>query len=98
MEQVTNGVFVWVVTGLLGCIVGLLAAFVRSEHALRKGMRSLLRNELVKAHRVFVVERDPVSLVDREVVDRNYQAYHSLGGNGTGTKLYEEIMDVPITE
>lgn len=27
--------------------------------------------------------------------ERIYIAYHGLGGNGTGTKLYEEIMVLP---
>lgn len=30
-----------------------------------------------------------------EEVEHVYIAYHGLGGNGTGTKLYEEIMVLP---
>lgn len=30
-----------------------------------------------------------------EEVEHVYIAYHGLDGNGTGTKLYEEIMVLP---
>lgn len=95
--EILNPVLVSVITGLLAAIAGLLVSFARREKALCSGIRSLLRNELVKAHREFVILGKPMTLVDREVVERNYSSYHGLGGNGTGTTLYEELMDVPIT-
>lgn len=27
-----------------------------------------------------------------------YEAYHDMGGNGTGTKLYNEMMELPHKE
>ena len=33
-----------------------------------------------------------------EEADRVYQAYHSLGGNGAGTKIYEELKALPTVD
>ena len=32
---------------------------------------------------------------EKQVLERLYSAYHSIGGNGTGTELIEEIRNLP---
>lgn len=32
---------------------------------------------------------------EKHVLERLYAAYHSIGGNGTGTRMIEEIRDLP---
>lgn len=90
----------WAVPALLaaGCgWVGVkLHGIARSVGALMDGMRSMLRCELVRAHREHCIRGEPMALEDREFVHRTYEAYHSLGGNGTGTRLYEELMEVDL--
>lgn len=35
------------------------------------------------------------SVKGRDEAERVYQAYHKLGGNGTGTELHRKIMALP---
>lgn len=63
--------------------------------AISNGVRQLLKAELVRSYESFV-ERGWIDTEGREHVENVYRAYHSLAGNGTGTKLYEEIMKLPI--
>ncbi|RBP98451.1 hypothetical protein CRD60_00880 [Bifidobacterium aemilianum] len=62
--------------------------------AMEAGMRAILKSELLAIHRVYVQAPSPppipVEVMDQ--ADQIYRAYHALGGNGTGTHLYEEIM------
>ena len=62
------------------------------EHELVKSaLRALLRSELMRTHHQAV--RDGcASTVDKEVMERTYQSYHRLGGNGIATNLHDEMM------
>lgn len=37
-----------------------------------------------------------ISTQELEEIEALYDAYHELGGNGTGTKLYEEAISQPV--
>lgn len=64
------------------------------QDAVTKGLRSILRAELISEHRKAM--RDGFCDVETKgYVERTYNAYHDLGGNDLGTRLYDEIMDLP---
>ena len=63
-----------------------------------KANRLLLRNELVSAHREWVEEKGYITLEALEYVDETYTCYHDRGGNGSGTRLWEDIHNLPIRE
>ena len=56
---------------------------------------AFLRAELRECHHLFCDLHEPLTVDLAEEVEHVYIAYHGLGGNGTGTKLYEEIMALP---
>lgn len=97
-----SGVQLWVAalgaaaSAAVGAALGLAARQRKRVKAIGDGVRSLLRCELVRAHREHCIRGEPMALEDREFVHRTYEAYHSLGGNGTGTRLYEELMEVDL--
>ena len=64
-----------------------------AEHAaLMAGMRELMRRELYDMHKRYVVGGAPMPYEEKEREDEVYRVYHSLGGNGTGTHVHEELM------
>lgn len=64
-----------------------------AEHvALMTGMRVLLKDKLYDMHERYVVKGEPMPYEAKEREDEVYRAYHSLGGNGTGTHIHEELM------
>lgn len=98
MEQVFISVMSTVAVGLLAWIARKMRALVRTNDAQQDGIRTLLRNELVRLHRDLVEAQGWCTLEDKEYAERTYIAYHKLGGNGTGTVLYEDIMALPIKD
>lgn len=63
----------------------------------RTALRALLRSELMRTHHQAV--RDGyASTVDKEIMERTYQSYHQLGGNGIATNLYNEMMSLPTKD
>ena len=63
----------------------------------KSALRALLRSELMRTHHR-AVRDGHASTVDKDVMERTYQSYHRLGGNGTATNLYEEMMALPTMD
>ena len=62
--------------------------------ALQDGMLSLLRAEIIRSHDKYS-EKEFCPIYAKDAIDKAYNAYHTLGGNGTITVLYKEIMALP---
>lgn len=71
---------------------------IDGQKAMYEGVKTLLRNELVDAHREYVQERGEISLEALEYVEDTYRCYHAMKGNGSGTKLWEDIKALPIKD
>lgn len=64
------------------------------EHAaICKGLQIMLRNEIVNRYNRWQdLGCKPLSILERDVLLQTYQAYHALGGNGTVTEIYREMV------
>lgn len=67
------------------------------DAAIQAALRALLWRELQIIH-AKAIEDGGMTVVDRRHLESVYAAYHALGGNGTGTRLYEEAMSKPILD
>lgn len=63
----------------------------------KSALRALLRSELMRTHHQ-AVRDGHASTVDKEVMERTYQSYHMLGGNGIATNLHDEMMALPTKD
>ncbi len=112
MELVRTVATTALVSGLVGALVSALVASVKSqgkraiEHtaeeraslsAMRAGLRALLWRELKNIHDE-AFRTGGLSVEQRRHLESVYAAYHSLGGNGTGTRLYGDAMKMPVLE
>lgn len=64
--------------------------------ALKNGVRATLRSRLVDLHALYVETGAGCPVWVKDEAQDVYDAYHALGGNGTGTHLYEEIIDAKV--
>ena len=63
-----------------------------SQTALKFGMQALLKNNLKLLHKEYM-ERGSIESDELDNFITQYKAYHDgLGGNGTGTKYYEDVL------
>lgn len=100
VNQMILAALSWVTTAVLAAIVGALTARLKTtretDRAMEKGMRSLLRVQLIQLHETYVVGNAQMSYEIKDQVQQLYEAYHALGGNGSGTRYYEELMNEKI--
>ena len=94
----------------LGCICGVIGMWCKSLHckikakqdeqdAIKIGMIAMLHDRLFDiCNKYLELGYIPVDEAE-EVLDRAkllYEAYHGLGGNGTGTRIYERFTGLKI--
>ncbi|WP_024831589.1 hypothetical protein [Ruminiclostridium josui] len=65
------------------------------QKALKEGTQSLLRSEIIRCYDMYI-DRGHISIHGLESVLAMYDAYHKLGGNGTVTKLVDELKELPV--
>lgn len=112
MELIYTVAVTAIVSGLVGSIVSSVVAAVKSqgkkvaehsdtekaiEAAQRAGLRALLWRELKTIHEQ-AMEHGGLTVADRKHLEGVYAAYHGLGGNGTGTRLYTDAMEQPVID
>ncbi|MBP0983106.1 MAG: hypothetical protein J6A19_05205 [Oscillospiraceae bacterium] len=61
---------------------------------LESGVQCLLRAEIIRSHEKYM-DKGFCPVYAREALSRAYEAYHALGGNGTITGLYNQIIALP---
>jgi len=90
---------------LFGLIVAGIAAYSRhlsaqinkeraEQKALRDGMRSLLRRQLILDCEQSIRE-DYCSTARKDTIEDMYNSYHALGGNGVVSHLMAQTMNLP---
>ena len=58
---------------------------------IESGLQSLLRAEIIRSHEKYM-DKGYCPVYAREALNRIYESYHALGGNGTMTELYKQVM------
>lgn len=61
---------------------------------IESGLQSLLRAEIIRSHEKYM-DKEYCPVYAREALTRIYESYHGLGGNGTMTELYKQVMALP---
>ena len=62
--------------------------------SLENGMLSLLRAEIIRQHDKYT-DRKYCPIYAKDALEKAYNAYHNLGGNGTITKIYNDTIALP---
>lgn len=65
--------------------------------SLKDGLLSLLKAEIIRSHDKYT-RKGFCPIYAKDALEKAYTAYHNLGGNGAMTRLYEDIIDLPIEE
>ena len=67
----------------------------KRNEAIENGVRDMLRLTILDNYER-CKQAGVISVARKDAVDSAYQSYHALGGNGTITRVHEEIMAMPI--
>ncbi|MDD4390576.1 MAG: hypothetical protein PHW03_07220 [Eubacteriales bacterium] len=71
--------------------------WIRRRSNVEKGLRALLRDRIIFTYNHYE-EKGYCPIYAKENATSMYDEYHALGGNGTITKIYEELMNLPTKD
>jgi type II secretory pathway pseudopilin PulG len=105
MDMLAQTLVTTAVTSVVSAVVASLVSRARSgakemqeqQRAMSQGIRALLWRELQDIH-ARAHEAGGMTVADRRHLESVYGAYHGLGGNGTGTKLYTDAIALPVLD
>lgn len=72
-----------------------LTKWKKDQDVVRVGIIAILHDRLYQAC-TFFIRQGFCSVEDKKNLEYLYAPYKELGGNGTGTALYEQCMKLPI--
>lgn len=80
---------------LLSVIFGAMAYLYKQIMATRRGIRALLRADLIRLYNKYHDDLKYCPLYVKQALEDEYESYHVLKGNGVGTQMYEALMALP---
>lgn len=85
------------VTGVFAWAYRKLKKRVDEQELIKQGVLAILHDRLFQAGRHYITQ-GYITLGELKNIEYLYTSYHNLGGNGTGTEIWERIKEIPIKE
>ena len=85
------------VLALLGAGYRKLDLTLKEQGKMKEGILAILHDRLYQVCR-FYIHQGWIDVESMKNVEYLYDSYHDLGGNGTGTELYNRVNSLPIKE
>ena len=76
-------------------VVNFLKYKTKEFDQIKKGMVAILHN-LVYTQGMVYIHNGNISMSEMKDYEYLYDAYNALGGNGTGTEIYNRVKNLPI--
>jgi hypothetical protein len=100
VNPIAQQLVIWAATGIItalgGYMLGWWRGYRRKSDAMQTGVRVLLLCKLEQMQREMVANDGIADNTAKQTAQLVYDSYHSLGGNGHGTQVNQDIQDAPI--
>ena len=100
VNPIAQQLVIWATTGIItalgGYMLGWWRGYRRKSDAMQTGVRVLLLCKLEQMQREMVANDGIADNTAKQTAQLVYDSYHSLGGNGHGTQVNQDIQDAPI--
>lgn len=68
---------------------------MKEYELLKEGLVAILHDRLYQSGMYFL-EKGEITTSQLRNIEHLYKAYHKLGGNGTGTEIYERVQELEL--
>lgn len=95
-EFMVTHILEWLIPTVLAFLLGGVTAMLKRkdtrDKALEDGMTVQLMRGIKQDYETYVVKQHKMSMHDKEIHEKTFEAYQALGGNGVARGMHEEIM------
>lgn len=88
------GVVVAGLTTMLGYLYKRIKKEMEEQRRIREGLLAILHDRLYQSC-IYFIGKGSITVSALKNLEYLYVGYHALGGNGTGTELYETCKKLP---
>ena len=88
----------WIETActlLLGSLSFIVRHLWTKTRAINRGVLAMLHDRIFQSCKHFI-EKESIGIDELKNIEYLYNAYHDLGGNGTGTELYKRVKNLTL--
>lgn len=85
------------VTGVLAAAYRRIKAQEEERKAVKEGLLAIMHDRLYQSC-TFYIKQGSIDTGGLKNLEYLYKSYHALGGNGTGTELYNRAKSLPIDD
>lgn len=96
-NEVFNQIVTVAAAGIAGFFIAKFTGFTKKERARVEIDKITVREYITNAYNSHVIQGHPVTQKRREELDRAFDAYTTLGGNGTARQFMDAIREIPVT-
>jgi hypothetical protein len=97
MQNWINAAFGTIAAAFVAGMSAAIKQLRRKQKATEDGLQALLHDRIFSIYSD-CYQKGYASIDDIRNLDYLYQPYHALGGNGTGTELYERVKKMPAEQ
>ena len=84
----------WAFPAVMGSFFTYIGTLISKNRALKSGLQCLLRAAIIRSFDKYT-QRGEIPIYAREALEKEYKAYHKLGGNDVATDLYNQTIKLP---
>lgn len=96
-QETVKYILTWILGLTTSGLGALCAVLVKRIKAQKKGLLALLHDRLYQSCRYYL-SKGAVDVDGLKNLEYVYNSYHDLGGNGTGTELYNKVKALPVVD
>lgn len=94
MENWTKAIVSSIVAAVMAALTAAVKHVWTRQKAQDEGVKALLHDRIYSEYNE-CLKKGYATVDDIENLEHLYKPYHALGGNGTGTELFERIKKMP---
>lgn len=87
-------IFGLAIAGLSFCFNSLRKR-LKEQKQIKEGLVAILHDRLFQSGMYFI-EKGEITVSALDNIEGIYRAYHNLGGNGTGTEIWERVKELEL--
>lgn len=96
-EVIRDNLVQIICAGAASFVVGTLVRIMRQFKSLAIAVRANGHDRLFR-YGQFYIETNQITFKEMETLTEIYQGYHGLGGNGTGTEIFQKCKELPVVK